>query len=51
MYGAVEEGESDEELGLLRKALDVDLPSDFDPNKIPQNGLFMPLKFHNLKSL
>lgn len=30
--------DSDEELGLLRKALDVELPGDFDPNKIPQNG-------------
>lgn len=32
--------DSDEELGLLRKALDVELPNDFDPNKIPQNGEF-----------
>ncbi|XP_017769586.1 PREDICTED: gem-associated protein 2 [Nicrophorus vespilloides] len=29
---------SDCETGMLKRALHVDLPADFDPNKIPQNG-------------
>lgn len=29
---------SDEEVGFLKKALDVNLPDDFDPNSIPQTG-------------
>lgn len=30
----------DEDLGLLKKALYVELPENFDPNKIPSNGIF-----------
>lgn len=33
-----EESSSDEEAGMLKKALDVTLPDDFDPNIVPQNG-------------
>lgn len=43
--------DSDEELGLLRKALDVELPSDFDPNKVPQNGTLLFYNFADRKSV
>lgn len=29
---------SDEEDGILKKALDVELPKDFDPSKAPTTG-------------
>lgn len=31
----------DDDYGLLKKALDVEIPDDFDPEKIPENGLYM----------
>ncbi|KAJ8928142.1 hypothetical protein NQ314_019322 [Rhamnusium bicolor] len=34
-----ESGSSDEEcVGLLKKAIDVELPANFNPNSVPQNG-------------
>ncbi|XP_022917760.1 gem-associated protein 2 [Onthophagus taurus] len=33
-----EESSSDEEITLLRKAVDVELPKNFDPTKVPENG-------------
>lgn len=34
-----EDSSSDEDsTGMLKKALDVTLPDDFDPNIVPQNG-------------
>lgn len=32
------ESSSDDDSGMLKKALDVTLPDDFDPNITPQNG-------------
>lgn len=30
----------DEDYGILKKALDVEIPDDFDPTKVPQNGQY-----------
>ncbi|KAI4462273.1 gemin2 [Holotrichia oblita] len=38
MFDEFEESSSDEDCGMLKKALDVSLPEDFDPNIVPQNG-------------
>lgn len=35
--------ERDDDYGILKKALDVEIPDDFDPNKIPQNGMYFNL--------
>lgn len=32
--------DDEDDAGLLKKALDVELPENFDPNKIPENGKF-----------
>lgn len=32
------ENSSDEEDGILKKALHAELPEDFDPSKVPTNG-------------
>lgn len=31
--------ERDDDHGILKKCLDVELPDDFDPTKIPENGM------------
>lgn len=33
------ESSSEEEQGILKKALDVELPDNFDPNKVPTTGI------------
>lgn len=38
MFDDFEESSSEEDCGMLKKALDVSLPEDFDPNIVPQNG-------------
>lgn len=30
--------DSDDDYGILKKALDVEIPENFDPTKIPTNG-------------
>lgn len=40
------EFERDDDYGILKKALDVELPDDFDPNITPQNGLIYFLILH-----
>lgn len=39
------ESSSDEETGLLKKALDIKISEDFDPTKVPLTGIIVPNKW------